>query len=69
MRVSTLAVLMLFAAAPPAAAQLPLLKDNNLVYAHHHLNVASIAGEEVLGGYGPSPFVLRSSRYFFLTYF
>lgn len=25
------------------AAQLPLLKDNALVYAHHHLNVASIA--------------------------
>ncbi len=26
-----------------AAAQLPLLKDNALVYAHHHLNAASIA--------------------------
>jgi catechol 2,3-dioxygenase-like lactoylglutathione lyase family enzyme len=26
-----------------ANRQLPLLKDNNLVYAHHHLNVANIA--------------------------
>lgn len=25
-----------------ASAQLPLLKDNNLIYAHHHLNVVSI---------------------------
>ena len=25
-----------------ADAQLPLLRDNNLVYAHHHLNVTSI---------------------------
>ena len=25
-----------------SSEQLPLLKDNNLVYAHHHLNVASI---------------------------
>jgi catechol 2,3-dioxygenase-like lactoylglutathione lyase family enzyme len=29
--------------AAPASAQLPLLKDNNLVYAHHHLNVTNIA--------------------------
>jgi catechol 2,3-dioxygenase-like lactoylglutathione lyase family enzyme len=27
----------------PADDQLPLLKDNTLVYAHHHLNVANIA--------------------------
>ena len=31
------------AASSSASAQLPLLKDNNVVYAHHHLNVASIA--------------------------
>lgn len=43
MRFCTLAVLMLCASASNAAAQLPLLKDNNLVYAHHHLNVANIA--------------------------
>ena len=30
------------AAAAPSAEQLNLLKDNNLIYAHHHLNVASI---------------------------
>jgi catechol 2,3-dioxygenase-like lactoylglutathione lyase family enzyme len=36
------AVLALAGSAATASAQLPLLKDNNLVYAHHHLNVASI---------------------------
>jgi lactoylglutathione lyase len=30
------------AAATPDAAQLPLLRDNALVYAHHHLNVPDI---------------------------
>jgi catechol 2,3-dioxygenase-like lactoylglutathione lyase family enzyme len=39
----------------PAYAQLPLLQDNNLVYAHHHLNVPDIAAAnkfwvDTLGG-------------------
>lgn len=37
-----LAVLLTGAIAP-ASAQLPLLRDNNLVYGHHHLSVPSIA--------------------------
>jgi catechol 2,3-dioxygenase-like lactoylglutathione lyase family enzyme len=36
-------LVMLIAAAGDASAQLPLLKDNAFVYAHHHLNVPSIA--------------------------
>ena len=43
MRSIALALACLIATAGSAAAQLPLLKDNNLVYAHHHLNVANIA--------------------------
>ncbi len=36
---------------PRPKRQLPLLRDNALVYAHHHLNATSIAGrQEVLGG-------------------
>jgi catechol 2,3-dioxygenase-like lactoylglutathione lyase family enzyme len=42
-RLLAFAVVLLFASHTPASAQLPLLKDNNLVYAHHHLNVANIA--------------------------
>jgi catechol 2,3-dioxygenase-like lactoylglutathione lyase family enzyme len=43
MRSIVLALAALLVAANQAAAQLPLLKDNTLVYAHHHLNVPSIA--------------------------
>jgi len=39
---AALVVMMTVAAAVTASAQLPLLKDNNLIYAHHHLNVANI---------------------------
>ena len=42
MRVTVLALVATLTAASPAVAQLPLLKDNTLVYAHHHLNVPNI---------------------------
>jgi catechol 2,3-dioxygenase-like lactoylglutathione lyase family enzyme len=49
-RLSSIAIVLLtvssassrVARADAVDAQLPLLKDNNLVYAHHHLNVTSI---------------------------
>lgn len=43
MRSIALASLLVLAAAATTPAQLPLLKDHAFVYAHHHLNVASIA--------------------------
>jgi len=42
MRILALSIAMSMTSIVPASAQLPLLKDNTLVYAHHHLNVASI---------------------------
>jgi catechol 2,3-dioxygenase-like lactoylglutathione lyase family enzyme len=39
----SLLVVMALVATAHSSAQLPLLKDNNLVYAHHHLNVPDIA--------------------------
>ena len=43
MRVLTIGLITLTAAhTSMTSAQLPLLKDNDIVYAHHHLNVASI---------------------------
>ena len=42
MRVFTIGLITLIAAHTNTSAQLPLLKDNDIVYAHHHLNVASI---------------------------
>jgi catechol 2,3-dioxygenase-like lactoylglutathione lyase family enzyme len=42
MRIFTIGLATLLAV-QAASAQLPLLKDNDLVYAHHHLNVANIA--------------------------
>lgn len=42
MRVLTIGLITLIAAHTNTSAQLPLLKDNDIVYAHHHLNVASI---------------------------
>jgi catechol 2,3-dioxygenase-like lactoylglutathione lyase family enzyme len=50
-----LSLLLLTIPAPDALAQLPLAKDNPVVYGHHHLNVTSIAEAkkfwvEVLGG-------------------
>ena len=42
MRTFTIGLATLLAVHTAASAQLPLLKDNDLVYAHHHLNVASI---------------------------
>jgi lactoylglutathione lyase len=42
MRTFTIGLATLLAVHATASAQLPLLKDNDLVYAHHHLNVASI---------------------------
>ena len=43
MRSIVLVLVGLLAMTSPAWAQLPLLKDNTLVYAHHHLNVPDIA--------------------------
>lgn len=43
MRSIALASLLVLAAAATTPAQLPLLKEHAFVYAHHHLNVASIA--------------------------
>ena len=43
MRSVALALVTTCAIATPAAAQLPLLETNALVYAHHHLNVPNIA--------------------------
>jgi catechol 2,3-dioxygenase-like lactoylglutathione lyase family enzyme len=43
MRRIVLALATTLAVTAHAAAQLPLLKDNALVYAHHHLNVPNIA--------------------------
>ena len=42
MRTMALAVLVMLAGLTPADAQLPLLKNNDFVYAHHHLNVPNI---------------------------
>jgi catechol 2,3-dioxygenase-like lactoylglutathione lyase family enzyme len=55
MRSLTLAVALIAAAVFPGHAQLPLLKEHSLVYAHHHLNVPDIAAAktfwvDVLGG-------------------
>jgi lactoylglutathione lyase len=55
MRVLTLALVAFAAAASSASAQLPLLKEHALVYAHHHLNVPDIAAAktfwvDTLGG-------------------
>ena len=43
MRLFTLGLVTILAAGTNSSAQLLLLKDNNIVYAHHHLNVASTA--------------------------
>jgi catechol 2,3-dioxygenase-like lactoylglutathione lyase family enzyme len=43
MRLITLVFAVVLGLAVPASAQLPLLRDNALVYAHHHLNVPNIA--------------------------
>jgi catechol 2,3-dioxygenase-like lactoylglutathione lyase family enzyme len=43
MRPITVALSMMLAMTSNAFAHLPLLKDNTLVYAHHHLNVPKIA--------------------------
>jgi len=43
MRRFSLALILVLATHATAAAQLPLLKDNTMVYGHHHLNVANIA--------------------------
>jgi catechol 2,3-dioxygenase-like lactoylglutathione lyase family enzyme len=44
MRIASFLIVMLFGATHVTrAGQLPLLKDNTLVYAHHHLNVPNIA--------------------------
>ena len=40
--IGMLTIVALLARAEAPALQLPLLKDNTLVYAHHHLNVTSI---------------------------
>ena len=40
--IGMLTIVALVAGADAPALQLPLLKDNTLVYAHHHLNVTSI---------------------------
>src|SRR5688572_23331069 len=55
MRLIAFALAGVFAMAGDALAQLPLLKDNTLVYAHHHLNVPDIAAAkrfwvDTLGG-------------------
>ena len=42
MRTMALAVLVMLAGLTPADAQLPLLKTNDFIYAHHHLNVPNI---------------------------
>jgi catechol 2,3-dioxygenase-like lactoylglutathione lyase family enzyme len=42
MRTTFLSLVAIFSVATSALAQLPLLKDNTLVYAHHHLNVPNI---------------------------
>jgi len=42
MRLLGIALLMIVSSVTGSARQLPLLRDNNLVYAHHHLNVVSI---------------------------
>ena len=49
------AIIVLVFCSVGTSAQLPLLKDNNFVYAHHHLNVADIAAAkkfwvDTLGG-------------------
>jgi catechol 2,3-dioxygenase-like lactoylglutathione lyase family enzyme len=43
MRTTVLALAGVLVVTSQASAQLPLLKDNALVYAHHHLNVPNIA--------------------------
>ena len=43
MRLITLVFAVVLGMPVPASAQLPLLRDNALVYAHHHLNVPNIA--------------------------
>lgn len=43
MRLLPIVLTAMLATTAPALAQLPLLKDNTLVYAHHHLNVPDIA--------------------------
>jgi catechol 2,3-dioxygenase-like lactoylglutathione lyase family enzyme len=55
MRRSVLALVVLSGLVGTASAQLPLLQDNTLVYAHHHLNVPDIAAAkkfwvDTLGG-------------------
>jgi len=42
MRSLALALIVTFAATSQASAQLPLLENNNFIYAHHHLNVPNI---------------------------
>jgi catechol 2,3-dioxygenase-like lactoylglutathione lyase family enzyme len=42
MRETLFTLVAIVSVANPALAQLPLLKDNTLVYAHHHLNVPNI---------------------------
>ncbi len=42
MRSLALALIVTFVATSQASAQLPLLENNNFIYAHHHLNVPNI---------------------------